>query len=225
MADTTQEPTDTTFADIRAILRTVSEEQAELARRQQETERLLKEQSLAADRRLKETERFLKEQAQETGRLLKKQAKDSKRSLNQLKGVFTSQWGELVESLVQGDLVSLLQGRDVAVDTIHQRAEGRRNGEHFEFDIVAGNGDEVVVTEVKTTLRSEDVAQFLDKLRRFTTYQPRYRGNRIYGAVAYLKADGAVVTYAQRQGLFVIRATGDSASIVNARDFKPAVFA
>ena len=225
MADTTQEPTDTTFADIRAILRTVSEEQAELARRQQETERLLKEQSLAADRRLKETERFLKEQAQETGRLLKKQAKDSKRSLNQLKGVFTSQWGELVESLVQGDLVTLLQGRDVAVDSIHQRAEGRRNGEHFEFDIVAGNGDEVVVTEVKTTLRSEDVAQFLDKLRRFTTYQPRYRGNRIYGAVAYLKADGAVVTYAQRQGLFVIRATGDSASIVNARDFKPAVFA
>ena len=90
---------------------------------------------------------------------------------------------------------------------------------------MAGNGDEVVVTEVKTTLRSEDVAQFLDKLRRFTVYEPRYRGERIYGAVAYLKADGAVVTYAQRQGLFVIRATGDSASIVNARDFKPAVFA
>ncbi|MCY4361462.1 MAG: hypothetical protein OXE42_04625, partial [Gammaproteobacteria bacterium] len=94
-----------------------------------------------------------------------------------------------------------------------------------EFDIVAGNGDEVVVTEVKTTLRSEDVAQFLDKLRRFTVYEPRYRGERIYGAVAYLKADGAVVTYAQRQGLFVIRATGDSASIVNDKDFKPAVFA
>ena len=232
MADTTQEPTDTTFADIRAILRTVSEEQAELARQ-------MKEQSREADRRRQELDLFLKEQSQaaerrrqeldlqmqETDRLLKKQAKDSKRSINQLKGVFTSQWGELVESLVQGDLVALLQGRDVAVNTIHQRAEGRRNGEHYEFDIVAGNGDEVVVTEVKTTLRSEDVAQFLDKLRRFTVYEPRYRGERIYGAVAYLKADGAVVTYAQRQGLFVIRATGDSASIVNDKDFELAVFA
>ncbi len=122
MADTTQEPTDTTFADIRAILRTVSEEQAELARQ-------MKEQSREADRRRQELDLFLKEQSQaaerrrqeldlqmqETDRLLKKQAKDSKRSINQLKGVFTSQWGELVESLVQGDLVTLLQGRGVAV--------------------------------------------------------------------------------------------------------------
>ena len=235
MADTTQDPTDTTFADIRAILRTVSEEQAELARRQQETERMIQETS----RQQQETGRLIQEtsqQQQETDRLLKEQAQQRKqrdkaldkrldKRINQLKGVFTSQWGELVESLVQGDLVTLLQGRDVAVNTIHQRAEGRRNGEHYEFDIVAGNGDEVVVTEVKTTLRSEDVAQFLDKLRRFTVYEPRYRGERIYGAVAYLKADGAVVTYAQRQGLFVIRATGDSASIVNDKDFEPAVFA
>ena len=89
---------------------------------------------------------------------------------------------------------------------------------------MAGNGAEVVVVEVKTTLRSEDVTHFLDKLRRFTTYQPLYRNNTIYGAVAYLKADGTVTKYAERQGLFVIRATGDSASIINAEDFKPAVF-
>ena len=106
----------------------------------------------------------------------------------------------------------------------HERAHGRRNGEDYEFDIVAGNGAEVVVVEVKTTLRSEDVTHFLDKLRRFTVYEPRYRGEKIYGAAAYLKADGAVAKYAERQGLFVIRATGDSASIINAQDFRPAVF-
>ena len=44
----------------------------------------------------------------ETDQLLTKQAEDSERSLNKLKGVFTSQWGELVESLVQGDLLPLL---------------------------------------------------------------------------------------------------------------------
>ena len=237
MADTTHEPP-ATPAEIWNILRAVSKEQEALSRQQQETDRFLKEQAQAADRRQQEadrrqqeadrrqqeTERFLKELSQETDRLLKKQAKDSKRSINQLKGVFTSQWGELVESLVQGDLVPLMQARGVAVDSIHQRVEGRRNGEHYEFDIVAGNGEEVVVVEVKTTLRSEDVAHFLDKLRRFTTYRPLYRGNRIYGAVAYLKADGAVVKYAERQGLFAIRATGKSARIVNAKGFKPTVF-
>ena len=223
MADTTHEPP-ATPAEIWNILRAVSKEQEALSRQQQETERRQQE----TERMIQETSRQQQEtdrRQQETERFLARQAADSERSLNKLRGVFTSQWGELVESLVQGDLVALLQGRDVAVNTIHQRAEGRRNGEHYEFDIVAGNGDEVVVTEVKTTLRSEDVAQFLDKLRRFTVYEPRYRGERIYGAVAYLKADGAVVTYAQRQGLFVIRATGDSASIVNDKDFEPAVFA
>ena len=201
MADTTQEPP-ATPDEIWNILRAVS-----------------KEQETAAKERA-----ALSRQQRETDRLLKQQAKDSERSLNKLKGVFTSQWGELVESLVQGDLVRLMQERQVAVDSIHQRVYGRRNGEDYEFDIVAGNGAEVVVVEVKTTLRSEDVTHFLEKLRRFTTYQPLYRDNTIYGAVAYLKADATVTKYAERQGLFVVRATGDSASIINAQDFKPAVF-
>ena len=216
-----------TPAEIWNILRAVSKEQealakeqAALCRQQQETERQMQETS----RQQKETDRFLKELTQEAKQWEKKTDKRLDKRINQLKGVFTSQWGELVESLVQGDLVSLMRARGVAVDSIHQRVEGRRNGEDYEFDIVAGNGEEVVVVEVKTTLRSEDVAHFLDKLRRFTTYQPLYRGNRVYGAVAYLKADGAVVKYAQRQGLFVIRATGKSARIVNAQDFKPAIF-
>ena len=222
MADITQVPP--TFDDIRAILRTLSKETAELARSQKETDRMMKEQSREADRRQQELDRFLKQQTQKTERFLKKQAKASERSINQLRGEFTSQWGELVESLVQGDLVRLLQQRRMTVDSILERARGRRNGEDYEFDIVAGNGAEVVVVEVKTTLRSEDVGHFLEKLRRFTVYEPRYRGEKIYGAVAYLKADGTVAKYAERQGLFVIRATGDSASIINAEDFRPAVF-
>ena len=222
MADTTQVPP--TFDDIRAVLDALSEEIAETTRQQQETGRLMKEQSREADRRQQELDRLLKEQAQETRRREKALDKRLDKRINQMKGVFTSQWGELVESLVEGDLVTLMQERRVAVDSIHQRVYGRRNGEDYEFDIVAGNGAEVVVVEVKTTLRSEDVTHFLDKLRRFTTYQPLYRNNTIYGAVAYLKADGTVTKYAERQGLFVIRATGDSASIINAEDFKPAVF-
>ena len=40
------------------------------------------------------------------------------------------------------------------------------------------------------------------------------KGKRIFGAVAYLKTDAYVQAYAERQGLFVIRATGKSASII-----------
>ena len=155
---------------------------------------------------------------------LREQMKDTDRRLKKTDELFNSQWGKLVESLVEGDLIPLLRARDIEVESTHPRVSGRRNGEHYEFDILAINGEVVVVVEVKTTLRSEDVTRFLGKLARFTEYEPIWKGKKILGAVAYLKTDAFVQTYAERQGLFVIRATGSSASIINRMDFRPKVF-
>jgi hypothetical protein len=153
-----------------------------------------------------------------------RQMEETDRRLKKAEDLFTSQWGKLMESLVEGDLVPLLKQRGIEVERTLQRMTGRRNGEHFEIDIVAANGAEVVVVEVKTTLRSEDVTEFLDKLSQFVEWSPEYRERRIYGAVAYLKSDASVTKYAERRGLFVIRATGNSASIVNEPAFEPRVF-
>ena len=185
--------------------RQAAREMARLRASMKETDRRMKE----TDRRMKETDRRMKE----TDRRLKK-AED----------LFTTQWGRLMESLVEGDLVPLLQERRVAVDGTAERALRKRNGEHFEIDILAVNGAEVVAVEVKTTLRPNDVSRFLEKLSRFAEWFPEYRDRRIYGAVAYLKSDSSVAVHAERQGLFVIRATGNSASIVNAPDFEPRAF-
>ena len=181
--------------EIWAILREVSKKQEKSA---EEAEKRRKE----ADREMKEARQWMKK----------------------LEGLFTSQWGALMESLVEGDLVALLQERGIEVQSTHTRVSGRRNGEHYEFDILAINGEEVVVVEVKTTLRSEDVTHFQEKLARFTEYEPVWKGKNIFGAVAYLKTDVSVRAYAERQGLFVIRATGSSASIINQADFQPRVF-
>ena len=155
---------------------------------------------------------------------IRKWQKQTDRQMKKLAGLFTSQWGALMESLVEGDLVPLLQARGITVRYTHTRMRGRRNGEHYEFDILAENGEEVVVVEVKTTLRAEDMAQFLEKLGKFKVYAPGYQGKKIYGAMAFLKADTSVQVHAERQGLFVIRATGNSASIINDAGFVPRVF-
>lgn len=176
----------------------------------------LREQSKETDRRMQDTDRRMQDTAE--------QMKETDRRLKKAEGLFTSQWGKLMESLVDGDLVPLLNERGIEVETTHQRRRGRRNGEHFEIDIVAVNGREVVVVEVKTTLRSEDVTEFLAKLPVFPEFCKEYRGRRILGAMAYLDSDASVTAYAERQGLFVIRATGSSASIVNPPDFEPRVF-
>ncbi len=165
---------------------------------------------------MKETDRRMAETAQ--------QMKETDRRLKKAEDLFTTQWGRLMESLVDGDLVPLLQARGIDVHETHRRTSGRLNGEHYEFDILAVNGEEVVVVEVKTTLRPEDVTRFLAKLGRFKEWSSSYRDHRVFGAVAFLEADSNVIRQAERRGLFVIRATGSSASILNPPDFKPRVF-
>ncbi|MBN3034303.1 MAG: hypothetical protein JW861_01855 [Bacteroidales bacterium] len=71
--------------------------------------------------------------------------------------MFTSQWGKLVESLVDGDLVRLLNEKDIPVERTVQRSKGNRAGNSFEFDLIAINHKEIVIVEVKTTLRPDDV--------------------------------------------------------------------
>ena len=53
---------------------------------------------------------------------------------------------------------------------------------------------------------------------------PEYGDKVSYGAAAYLKADEGSAVYAERQGMFVIRATGSSAGITNRRDIRPRAF-
>ncbi|WPL16323.1 hypothetical protein Thiowin_01276 [Thiorhodovibrio winogradskyi] len=93
----------------------------------------------------------------------------------------------------------------------------------YELDITVHKGDEVVVVmvEVKTTLRPEDVKNFLYKLDHLEVLIPRYTENQIYGAMAWLSADAGAQAMLENWGLFSIRATGDSASILNTAEFRP----
>lgn len=184
---------------------------AETDRQLQETDRYLKE-------RFAETDRYLKERFAETDRMIKAQAKETTR----LENLFTSQWGKLVESLVEGDIIAVLNRFGIPVMDTSTRVKGRNAaGQRFEFDIIAHDGDSAVVIEVKTTLRPQYVSHFVEKLQAFKSWLPRYANNTIYGAMAYLTADASSDTMAEKLGLIVIRATGDSASIVNQQGFKP----
>ena len=182
-----------------------------VAKRQEETDRQMKE----TDRRMKETDRRMKE--------TDRQMKETDRRLRRAEDMFTSQWGRLVESFVEGDLVKLLRERGVEVEAVAARLRLECGPGEREVDLLATNGEEAVAVEVKTTLRPPDVDRFLDLL----THPPllrHVRGRRLYGAVAYLREHQGSPRYAARKGLFVIRATGSSASIVNPSGFRPRDF-
>ena len=189
--------------ELRASHKEAKQEMKELRASQKETDR----QMQATDRQMQATDR----QIQKIG------------------GRFNERWGALVESLVEGNLVELLQSRGIDVMQTHTRSTAqwkKPDGDiqKREFDIIVANGSEVVVVEVKTTLNPIDVKSFLETLRDFKNYFPRYKSETVYGAIAYLTSENKAHFLAEEQGLFIIRATGDSASIVNKKDFKPKVF-
>ena len=176
----------------------------------------LSESQEKTDRQISE----LSESQERTGR----QIRETRQSIRSLHDLFTTQWGKLMESLVKGDLIKLLNEKGIEVGGLSQEHSRPFNGVEYEFDIIAVNGAEIVVVEVKTTLRSNDVDHFIKKLKDFRTVFPEYQRNTIYGAVAYLKANQGSDKSAEKKGLFIIRATGSSASIANKEGFQPKSF-
>ncbi len=163
-------------------------------------------------------------QFQETNRKFQetdKKFQETDKKLNKLEQLFTSQWGKLVESLVEGDILTLLNQRGIKVTDTIKRRKGRREGVDYEFDIIVINGSEIVIVEVKTTLRPGDIRHFLKKLKQAKNWMPEYADKIVYGAVAYISEDAGTAAMAEKNGLFVIKATGDSANIVNTDDFVP----
>lgn len=163
------------------------------------------------DKKIRETDRILTEKFQETDR--KFQETDKK--LRQLKELFTGQWGKLVESLVEGNLIKLLKERGIDVHVISNRVRGTHKNKKFEFDILAKNNHDIVVVEVKTTLRVSHINEFIDELKLFKKIFPEYKNKNIYGAIAFLRTEESAEKYAYKKGLFVIQATNESAKILN----------
>ena len=146
---------------------------------------------------------------------------------------FDSKWGAFLESFVSGDLVNLLKERGIPVEDVILNAKIKRPDgtvQKSEYDIIAVNGKEMVVVEVKTTLGSDDVAHFLRKLKIFRERFPKYEKNIVYGGIAYLgqapEGDSAT-KYAQRSGLFLFQAPGGTNNVTimkNDKNFRPKAF-
>ena len=194
---------------------TVREEQRE---EQREKQRAQREEQREKERRIEEAKR--QERRAELARTLR----DSRRRINKLDELFTSQWGKLVEALVDGKVVQILNEFGIKVEQTTQRSEGFYDGKKQEIDILAINGEEIVAIEVKTTLRPEDISVFEDKLKVLKLWMRQYAGEKIYGAVAYIRADAGSAELATKRGLFGIKAVGASAYLINTEDFKPRTF-
>jgi len=177
-----------------------------------------------ADRQMAKTDW----QMAETGRRMAetdRQMAETNREISRLYGLFTSQWGKLIEALVKPDSIRLFQERGIQVSQVYQRAKSQRNGRSMEIDLILENSTEVVLLEVKSTLKVQDVRDFLKKLDQLLLFFPRYRGYRVYGGVAGLEIAEGADRFAYRRGLFVLGVMGEGVmGIMNDAAFRPRDF-
>ena len=178
-----------------------------------ETDAMFKE----TDAKFRETDAKFKE----TDAKLKENADQIRRT----ERIFVSQWGRFIEELVKPDAVAVFRQRGIDVHYIYRRSEAKLDGRTMEVDLLLENDNEVVVIEVKSVLKVDDVQEFLEDLRIFTAFLPRFRGYRVYGAVAGLTIDENADRYAYKRGLFVVgMAASGMVEIKNDLGFRPRDF-
>jgi hypothetical protein len=133
----------------------------------------------------------------------------------------TTRWGRFVEELVEPAVLRLFQEKGIDVKEVYPRARTKRQGFAMEIDILAVDDTELVLVECKSRLSKDDVDEFVEKLTRFKDSFPHYRNFKAYGAVAGIEINEGIDRYAYRQGLFVIKPSGEGVAIANDDDFKP----
>jgi len=138
----------------------------------------------------------------------------------QLGGIGNIQ-GDVAEDLFRRNIAMLLTERGISID----RVKTKFKTDNAEYDIVAINGNEVVVLEVKNRLTSHHIRHFINKqLPKFKHEHPTFTNHKLYGAVGSLVFPEQLERQAAGEGLFVFTQTKDGASIVNPENFQAKEF-
>jgi len=199
----------TTPVTIEDIYKLFQRSQEENDRRVAEADRLFVESKAEADRRAAEAAISLAK--------LERTVERTSKAVDAL----TTRWGRFVEELVEPAVLRLFQEKGIDVKEVYPRARTKRQGLAMEIDILAIDDTELVLVECKSRLSKDDVDEFIEKLARFKTSFPHYKDYLAYGAVAGIEINDGIDLYAYRQGLFVIKPSGDSVAIANDDAFKP----
>jgi len=130
-----------------------------------------------------------------------------------------SRVGEIVENMVGGDIDKQFQalGYNVTAQSRNKIFGEEGTKESGEIDLLFEDGDVAILIEAKTTLKTKDVLEHIERLEKYRAYLDKTgKADRweLIGAVAAASASPVVVKFAHRKGLYVIVQTGRIVEIV-----------
>ena len=174
----------------------------ELTEKQAETDRLIKETA----EQMKETDRIVKENAlqmQETDRKLDKVGE-------QLGGIGHNQ-GRFAEEYFFN---SFEQGKrnffGEKFDEIDQYVKGIETGFKDEYDILMTNGHSVGIVEVKYKAHENDIPNVLKKAGTFRVNFPKFKNHKVYLGLASMAFYPELEQACKNSGIAIIKQSGNT---------------
>ena len=189
----------------------------------QETDRMIKESQKEfkeSQKEFRESQKELRESQKETDRKFQETALAIK-AVNTSIGKLGNRLGEFVEDAVRPSAVRLFRECGIDVHEVQQNIVAKRNGESLELDLLVVNDKDAVAIECKSHPSIDDINEHLLRLEKMKRLLPRYKDNRVLGAVAGMVIPENVALYAMRKGLYVIGQNGDHLELRNESVFVP----
>jgi len=224
-------PKGVTLDDVWAVLRDVAERQKETDRLMKESreeyDRKMKASREEADRRKEEIDRMMKEtneQMKETDRRMEKTRLENE-EIGRRMGYLNNRFGEIAEHLVAPGIVKKFNELGYKYTGCHSRGfivHDEKGNIAAEVDILMENGASIMAVEVKTKPKTQDIAHHTKRLEILKQHFNKNNDNRkIYGAIA-----GAIFEEAEKKactnaGFYAIVQTGDTMKIDVPEGFVP----
>jgi len=164
----------------------------------QETDRFIKE----LGKKQEETERQLKEDSQRL-----------KEELNIKIGALTNLFGDLTEGMIAPKICEKFNefGFSFLKAGSNPRYTDRANDISFEVDIMLENSDKAMLIEVKTKLTEERIDKHIQRLEKMRKYANLHGDKRTFlGAVAGIVVTDEIKKYALSKGFYFIEYAGET---------------
>ncbi|MDX2190565.1 MAG: DUF3782 domain-containing protein [Bacteroidota bacterium] len=133
--------------------------------------------------------------------------------------------GRFAEEQVRADLINKFDNWGIPVHAItnHYVQKDLQNEFIYEVDILIYNSQFAIAIEVKNTLRAEHIDEHLKRIEKIQKHpMVGLEGKTLLGGVAGMIVGEGVDKYAEKNGLFVLKPSGDTVKIINdKKTFKP----
>ena len=118
----------------------------------------------------------------------------------------------------------MAEAHDIAIALEDVQVRVRKGRKRREYDFVAPNGELVLVGEVKTRFRKEDIAQLCVALTYFRVDYPEYADLKVHGVVAGGTVDDDALADALDAGFIVLQMDGAEVHPATGPGYRPTAY-